>query len=115
MNFINYHNKSFRAVSNSENGQTSEETIFYYKQEGNILTAKYSGGAIKKGHLIGLVSEDGVIDMRYHQIDIEGNLRTGKCKSIPETLEDGSLRLHESWEWTSDDFSKGTSVIEEII
>lgn len=115
MSLINYHNKVFRAISNSENGQTSEETIFHYKQVGNILTAAYSGGVILKGHLIGLVNEAGVIDMRYHQIDTDGNIKTGKCISTPEILENGRIKLHESWEWTSDDFSKGTSVIEEVI
>ncbi|WP_456865313.1 n-acetylglutamate synthase [Galbibacter sp. BG1] len=115
MSLINYNNRVFKAISNSENGQTSKETIFYYKQEGNILTATYSGGVILKGHLIGLVNEAGVIDMRYHQIDINGDIKTGKCISIPEVLENGRVKLHESWEWTSDDFSKGTSVIEEVI
>jgi hypothetical protein len=62
---INYHNKIFRPSQNSENGETSEETMFHYKQEGNILTSEYSGGKIAKGHLAGLVDDNGNIDMRY--------------------------------------------------
>jgi len=45
---INYNNKFFKPVSNSENGETSNETVFHYKQEGNILTSEYSGGQIIK-------------------------------------------------------------------
>jgi hypothetical protein len=110
---INYNNKTFIPISNSENGETSNETIFYYKQVGDIVTSEYSGGQIIKGHLIGLVDEKGNIDMRYHQINKEGQLLTGKCISKPEILENGKIRLHENWEWTSGNETKGKSIIEE--
>lgn len=110
---INYNDKTFRPVANTENGETSNETVFIYKQIGNILTSEYLGGNIKKGHLIGLVDVKGNIDMRYHQINNKGEIMTGKCKSRPEILENGKIRLHESWEWTSGDKSKGQSIIEE--
>ncbi len=110
---IDYNNKIFRPVSNSENGETSNETIFLYKQMGNILTSEYSGGKIVKGHLIGLVDENGEINMKYHQVNDKGELMTGICTSKPEILTNGKIRLHESWEWTSGDKSKGQSIIEE--
>ena len=110
---INYNDKIFRATSNTENGETSSETVFYYKQVGNVLTSEYSGGKIKYGHLIGLVDNEGNIEMRYHQINDKDELMTGLCKSKPEILENGKIRLHESWEWTSGDKSKGQSIIEE--
>ena len=111
---INYHNKKFRPVSNSENGETSAETVFHYKQDGNILTSEYSGGKIKKGLLIGLVDEVGKIEMRYSQVNENNELMTGVCVSIPEILPNGKIRLHENWRWTSGDFSQGNSIIEEI-
>lgn len=110
---IDYNDKVFRPVVNSANGETSNETLFIYKQIGNILTSEYSGGRIKKGHLIGLVDANGNIDMRYHQVNNKGEMMTGMCKSRPEILENGKIRLHESWEWTSGDKSKGESIIEE--
>ena len=110
---INYNNKKFRPVSNTDNGETSNETLFLYKQVGNILTSEYSGGKIKYGHLIGLVDMDGNIDMRYHQVNEKGELMTGICISKPEILNNGKIRLHENWEWTSADKSKGTSILEE--
>lgn len=111
---INYNNKSFRPVSNTENGETSIDTCFTYFQSGNILTASYSGGKIIQGHLIALVDADGVIDMRYHQVNVKGELMTGTCLSRPEIMQNGKIRLHESWQWTSGDFSKGHSILEEI-
>lgn len=111
---MNYNNKTFRPISNSENGETSTETLFEYVQIGSILTSNYHGGKIKYGHLIGLVDVDGTIDMRYHQVNENDELMTGICKSKPEILANGKIRLHESWEWTSGDFSKGNSILEEI-
>lgn len=111
---MNYHNKKFRPVSNTPNGETSEETIFHYKQEGNILTCSYSGGQIKSGQLIGLVDPEGNIDVRYHQINTKGELMTGICQSTPEILNDGRIRLHERWHWTSGDCSEGNSILEEM-
>jgi hypothetical protein len=110
---IDYNKKIFRPISNSENGETSNETVFIYKQIGNILTSEYSGGKIRKGHLIGLVDANGNIDMRYHQVNNKDVIMTGMCKSRPEILENGKIRLHESWQWTSGDKSKGQSIIEE--
>jgi len=110
---IDYNGKIFRPVLNSENGETSSETVFIYSQTENILTSEYSGGKIKKGHLIGIVDENGNIDMRYHQVNNKEEIMSGICKSRPEILENGKIRLHESWEWTSGDKSKGQSIIEE--
>jgi len=110
---INYNNKSFRPISNSENGETSNETVFHYKQTGNILSSEYSGGKIKYGHLIGLVDANGTIEMRYHHVNDKDELMTGICVSKPEILANGKIRLHESWEWTSGDQSKGESIIDE--
>ncbi|WP_339726147.1 n-acetylglutamate synthase [Maribacter stanieri] len=111
---MNYNNKTFRPVANTKNGETSHETLFKYTQKENILTASYCGGEILEGHLIGVVSSDGTIDMRYHQVNIKGALMTGRCVSVPEIMENGKIRLHESWQWTSGDQSKGNSIIEEI-
>ncbi|MEM9052314.1 MAG: n-acetylglutamate synthase [Bacteroidota bacterium] len=111
---IVYHHRSFKPVQNSENAETTEETVFLYEMHGNILTSSYSGGNIKKGHLIGLVDELGNIDMRYHQVNLKGEIMTGICQSKPEILSNGKIRLHETWQWTSGDCSKGTSILEEI-
>lgn len=111
---MNYNGKSFRPVANTENGETSKETVFHYSQEGNILFCEYSGGKIVRGHLLGQVDERGNIDMRYHQINTEGKIMTGICKSTPEIMESGKIRIHEAWQWTSGDGSAGSSVLEEI-
>ena len=57
---VNYNDKIFRPIGNTENGETSNETKFHYKQVGNILSSEYSGGKILTGHLISLVDKDGL-------------------------------------------------------
>ena len=113
MNF-NYNNRRFVAIENSNNGEVTPDLIFHYMQNDNIITSEYSGEKIKKGQLIGIVDNDGNIDMRYHQINIRGELMTGICKSTPEIMENGKIRLHERWSWTSGEKTKGESVLEEI-
>ena len=112
---INYHLKKFVPVSNTQNGQTSAATIFLYQQNGNVLSGTYSGGTIKTGHLLGLVQADGTLHFYYHQLDEAMQLHSGYCKSVPEILPDGRIRLYEEWQWTSGDKSSGKSVVEEII
>lgn len=111
---MNYHNLTFRAVTNTDNGETSSETIFHYKQDGQILTAAYSGGSILEGRLIGLVETDGTLRFRYHHINDKCELRSGQCVSVPEILADGRIRLHEQWQWMYDDDSAGESIVEQV-
>ncbi|AWV99330.1 n-acetylglutamate synthase [Arcticibacterium luteifluviistationis] len=111
---IDYNNRKFRVMSNSENGETDGNTIFLYQQTGDILSCNYKGEQIINGHLLAKVRSDGSLEMAYHQINTKGELLTGNCLSTPEILPDGRVRLHEKWQWTSGDFSKGESTLEEI-
>ena len=111
---MNYNNKKFKALSNTDNGETSSETIFHYKQENNILSSVYSGGEIKQGHLLGVVADNGEIEMHYHHLNTKSEFKTGVCHSKPEIMPNGKVRLHERWQWTSGDKSIGNSILEEI-
>jgi len=111
---MNYHNKIFKSVQNSDNGEVSSATIFRYYQQDNVLWAEYSGGSIIKGNIIGKVSAEGLIEMRYQHLSDDHSFKTGICHSTPELTEDGRIRLHENWQWTCGDESKGQSIIEEV-
>ena len=111
---INYHRRTFTAVSNSPNGQINGDTVFQYSQQDSLLTAFYSGGMIQEGHILGKVNEDGSLYFTYHHLDLAGQLKSGYCNSMPEVLPDGRIRLHETWEWTHGGSGKGESVVEEI-
>ncbi|GAB3995734.1 hypothetical protein GCM10028807_36660 [Spirosoma daeguense] len=110
-----YDNKLFRSVTNTPNGEVSGDTLFHYHQQGKIVWADYSGGAIVKGFLIANVLDDNSLDMRYEHINEQGELMTGQCLSVPESLADSRIRLHERWQWTSGDRSSGESIVEEVL
>ena len=102
-------------MRNSETGEVSSETVFHYHQKNNLVWAEYAGGEIVFGNLIAKVTDNDSLEMRYQHLNKNGELMTGKCFSVPETLSDGRIRLHEKWQWTSGDFSVGESIIEETV
>ncbi|OEK09891.1 n-acetylglutamate synthase [Flavivirga aquatica] len=111
---MNYDNKNFKPILNSENSEITPNTIFLYKQKGNILTSSYKGDNIIEGYLLGIVHDDGTINMVYHQVNKNGNLMTGTCISKPKLNKEGKIQLHEKWQWTSGNKTKGKSILEEI-
>lgn len=114
MSRINYDNRIFKSIENSETGEVSGETVFRYRQKGDLVWAEYSGGKIVFGTLIAKVVENDCLEMRYQHLNKSGELMTGKCFSTPEILAGGRIRLHEKWQWTSGDLSSGESMIEEL-
>ena len=110
---INYHGRVFRPIDNSSNGQVTGETEFLYFQEGSVLWGTYAKGGIRLGQIVGIVHADSSLEFAYQHLTDAGELRSGCCRSRPEPLPDGRLRLHESWYWTSGDSSKGQSILEE--
>ena len=113
-NGISYDNRMFRSVANTPNGEVGGETLFHYRQKGDLVWGTYEGGGVIGGHLIANVGADGALDMRYHHRSPSGALMTGLCRSRLEILADGRYRLHEDWQWTSGDQSRGQSTVEEV-
>ncbi len=111
---INYDKRVFKSVQNSETGEVSGETRFYYHQKGNVVWAEYQGGEIIFGNLIAKVFDDDSLEMSYQHLNKQGELMSGKCLSKPEILPTKKIRLHEKWQWTCGDFSEGESIVEEV-
>lgn len=114
MKGIDYNDRFFAPVSNTDNGEVGSSTVFHYRQVGGVVWATYQGGDIRFGTLIATVDEAGRLDVRYSHVNRGGGLMTGRCESTPEVLPDGRLRLHERWQWTSGDGSRGESIVEEV-
>lgn len=111
---FNYHNKYFKSIQNTENGEVSGDTLFHYRQKGKTIWATYEGGQIEFGMLSGTVDEKGELYFRYQHQNTEGEWKSGKCHSVPIVLENGKIQLTEYWQWTTDDLSKGQSIIREV-
>lgn len=114
--FVNYNGRSFRTLTNSDNGEVTEDTVFRYHQQGRMVWAEYEGGPVLRGSLIGTAADDGSLDFGYQHLNREMELRTGLCHSAPEPIfgPGGKLRIREEWRWTNGDGSSGVSVIEEL-
>jgi len=114
---LSYDGRRFRSVRNDAAGvpgDVGSETVFEYRQDGAVVWATYGGGDVARGTLVATVDPAGVLDMRYAHVSVGGDLRTGLCRSVPEALPDGRIRLHETWRWTGGADGGGTSIIEEI-
>lgn len=109
---MNLHNKQFRALSNSDNGEVGGATRFHYRQEGDVIWATYQGGDIKFGTLSGWIKGSELFFHYQHQ-NRAGEFMTGKCSTRIQ-LQAHKIQLHETWQWTSGDQSSGTSILEEI-
>ncbi len=110
---INYDSKIFVPQRNTENGEVDEETTFHYFQENDLFWAEYSGGDVLKGHMVGTVAENGELDFHYQHLNKDGQVRIGKCHSIPDILWNGKIELQEKWQWLNGDLSSGESVVVE--
>lgn len=98
-------------VSNSADGEVGQATVFTYRQDGDVVWAEYSGGAVVRGNLVGTRTGSD-LHFRYAHLGPDGQTSGGVCESTIEVLDDGRVRFHESWTWESRAGS-GTSVVEE--
>ena len=108
-----YDGRVFAGVENTANGDVDAGTRFHYRQSGDVIWAEYSGPTIRKGTLTGRELADETLEFAYQHVAATGEIRTGHCRSTPEALADGRIRLHEVWQWTNGDGSAGRSIVEE--
>jgi hypothetical protein len=105
--------RRLRDVTADPAGDVGRETVFEYHEEpGGMVWARYEGAMVRRGYLVG-TREGDELDFRYVHLTAEGRTASGRCHSRIELLDDGRLRLHETWEWESQPGS-GTSTLEEI-
>ena len=102
----------FRSAAAVEGGEVDADTVFRFRQDGDLIHATYSGGTIRLGFLVGRIRGDR-LDFRYAQLNASGETSTGHSADRIEALPDGRVRLHETWTWESRSGS-GTSVLEEV-
>jgi hypothetical protein len=112
MSKINYNNRRFLFIKRAEDGLS--DTIFHYYQDGDVVWGTYDGGTIIRGSFLAKADADGILDLRFQHVNVAGEIMTGICQSTPEIMADGRIRLHEDFQWTCGDYSRSTSMVEEI-
>ncbi|WP_313694547.1 hypothetical protein [Halorarum halobium] len=99
-------------VANDDAGEVSGDTRFRFEQDGNRISATYSGGPIVHGYLVGTV-ENREWDVRYVQVNEDDETATGHSVGTVSLLADGRVRVEDEWEWESK-AGAGESVLEEV-
>jgi hypothetical protein len=108
---MNYDNKRFRPVG----GATGEASrVATYRQHGDLLWGEFTGGHARRGVLTGTARPDGRLEFGYCMVLDTGEVISGHCRSTPEILPDGRIRLHEEWERYGAHAGSGVSRIEEF-
>lgn len=104
--------RRFRARGEVAGGDVSADTTFEFSQQDNVISARYAGGSVVLGFLVGRHLGE-TVEFRYAQLTTSGDTASGHSVDRIEVLPDGRLLLHEEWEWDSRD-GAGTSVLEEL-
>jgi hypothetical protein len=109
---VSLEGRRFRVSAMDAQGEATEATVFEYHEDGDLVWARYAGGAVRLGYLVG-TREGDRLDFRYSQLNESGETSNGRCRTTISTLDDGRLRLDEEWAWESKPGS-GTSAAEEL-
>jgi hypothetical protein len=110
---IDLNNIKMNVIETAENGVVNKDTIFDFTQKDNYVEAKYSGGKIKNGFLVGLINEN-ILEFSYCQLQTEGTLDNGGPRSELAISRKGKIRLIEHFEWKSRSGESGINIFEEI-
>lgn len=99
-------------VSTAEGGEVNTETLFEFNQDGSVVSARYAGGKVRLGYLVGTMSAKG-LQFRYAQVDNSGRLDGGYSTCEIGRTAEGKVQLVEHFKWDSREGS-GTNIYEEI-
>jgi hypothetical protein len=104
--------KTFRIVLNEGPGaEVNEETVFHFRQEGEVAHADYFGGGVRFGKLLGVVKGAAMVH-RYVQVNRHGEFQSGRSTVAIERTPAGKLRLIDTWTW-EDGRGSGRCIFEE--
>ena len=95
----------------SSEGEAGAATVFEYHERDGVVWARYEGGAVRLGVLVGTREGDRV-EFRYSQLNEAGETASGRGTTTISSLPDGRLRLEEDWAWETKP-GAGTSAVEE--
>ncbi len=99
--------------STASQGVVGAGTVIRFHQKGSRVVARYAGGSIRRGCLVGRFLR-GVLAFRYAQVEACGAVHGGRSTCEVVRLPTGRLRLVEHFVWTTRGGS-GTNVFDEYV
>jgi hypothetical protein len=107
-------NIKMNVVQTAKNGVVDSATIFHFEQEGNKVNARYSGGRIGQGYLVGQLNGKS-LRFVYCQQRVTGELDHGESECILSVQESGKLKLEENFKMdTESSMEAGTNIFAEM-
>jgi hypothetical protein len=98
--------------STAANGVVGSDTRLHFTQKGSKVAARYGGGAVARGWLVGSLAGS-ELAFRYVQREVAGAIHGGRSVAHVEPRPDGRLRMVEHFTWSSRPGS-GTNVFDEV-
>lgn len=106
---LSYEGRRFKLVM-SGGAPTARSVMLEFHQEGDIVTACYSGDGVKHGALVAVLRAMGCLEGRFHHVTDGLHLETGRCWATPQATSRGRMRLYFEWQMGG---REGVSVMEE--
>jgi hypothetical protein len=98
--------------STAANGVVGSDTRLHFSQRGSRVAARYAGGNVARGWLIGTLSGAQLV-FRYAQREVSGAIHHGHSVAQIERRTDGRIRIIERFTWSSRPGS-GINVFDEL-
>lgn len=111
---VNFHNKVFQCKSIDNHRDVTNATMFFYKQNGSIVQAKYYGGKVTYGELIGLVNNQGILHVSFNHSNHDSQFVGGVGTFTLETGKGKPWILYGKWTWADGSNCEEKLIMEEI-
>jgi hypothetical protein len=98
--------------STADEGVVGQGTHLRFLQKGSRVMARYDGGAVSRGCLVGTLSGSQLV-FRYVQVEASGEIHGGRSVCELGRQSDGRIRIEEHFVWRTRPGS-GTNVFEEM-
>lgn len=111
--FINLDGIKMTVILTAPNGVVNQDTLFHFKQQGELVTGEYEGGRIIKGFLAG-ISRRNSLTFTFCQVHTDRQFRSGQSACEIIFSHQGRIRIIERFSWDSPENDSGINVFEEI-
>jgi hypothetical protein len=100
-------------VSSTDNrGIVDAETRLYFTQKESRVFARYNGGSVRRGCLVGTLYGSELV-FRYTQVEDSGQIHGGRSICEVQRSEQAGLRVIEHFMWNTRSGS-GTNIFDQI-
>lgn len=96
----------------AERGVVGSDTVLHFVQKGSRVFARYAGGAVERGCLVGTLSGVELV-FRYVQREASGEVHAGRSVCTVSHGPEGRLRIVEHFQWSTRE-GAGTNVFDQL-